>query len=294
MNRSDATAGRDVSRRPMIKLVVSDMDGTLIDADEVLSDKAIALSRRLKESGIMFSLATGRVEYLADDYARRLGLSVPYVACNGATLVDGRRVIERKQIPVQPLAEIIEEADLMGMSIVYSREGCESVWRETPWILSQRTRFDRYHTVHRFSPEEWASLTVDKVSIMDDERDGRIACIEAMCRRLPSSYGFTRYVDRSVEIVDGSADKANGIASLARYLGLDMNEVMAIGDHQNDIEMLLRAGVGVAVANATADVKEIADYVCKNRCIDGVVEAVDHYWDRMVPCRTEGIEVQQL
>lgn len=257
------------------------MDGTLIDKDEVLSDKAIALSHRLKDSGIMFSLATGRVEYLADDYVRQLGLTVPYIACNGATLVDGSRVIERKQIPVAPLACIIEEADLMGMSIIYSREGRESVWRETPWILDQRRRFDRYHEVHRFTPEEWDSLTVDKVSIMDDERDGRIACIESMCKHLPASYGFTRYVDRSVEIVDSSANKANGIAHLARYLGVDMDEVMAIGDHQNDIEMLTSVGIGAAVANATEEVKEIADYVCKNRCIDGVIEAVEHYWNRM-------------
>lgn len=281
MNRSDIKGCGGAPPRPTIKLVVSDMDGTLIDTDEVLSEKAIALSRRLKDSGVMFSLATGRVEYLADDYVRRLGLSVPYVACNGATLVDGGHVIERKQIPVLPLMDIIEEADLMGMSIIYSREGRESVWRETSWILDQRKRFDRYHAVHRFTPGEWTSLTVDKVSIMDEERDGRIACIEALCRRLPSSYGFTRYVDRSVEIVDGSANKANGIASLARHLGLEMNEVMAIGDHQNDIEMLSCAGVGAAVANATEDVKEIADYVCKNRCIDGVIEAVDHYWDCM-------------
>ena len=52
---------------------------------------------------------------------------------------------------------------------------------------------------------------------------------------------------------------------------------MAIGDHQNDIEMISEAGIGVAVANAIDPVKRVADYVCENRCIDGVIEAMEKY-----------------
>lgn len=291
MNKRDVPGGRDGSRLPAIRLVVTDMDGTLIDSDEILSDKAVMLSRRLRDAGIMFSLATGRVEYLADDYVRRLELSIPYIACNGATLVDGRNVIARKQIPVLALSSIIEEADRMGMSIIYSREGLETVWRETRWILLQRERFNRYHDVHAFTFQEWQTVSVDKVMIMDDEREGGISRIEALCRDLPPIFGFTRYMDRSIEIVNGDANKANGISRLASYLGVKMDEVMAIGDHQNDIEMLMNAGIGVAVANATEEVKEIADYVCTNRCIDGVIEAVDHYWSRMAGPAGKGREI---
>ncbi|QQO08456.1 HAD family hydrolase [Breznakiella homolactica] len=261
----------------MIKLVVCDIDGTLIGADENLHEKASELTKRLDAEHILFSLATGRADYLVSRYAEQLDISVPYITCNGAAVVSGGRRLTEKLMDAAPLEAVITEADRLGLSIVYSLGGRESVWRETPWILESRRRYGRYGRVHRFSREEWADTKLDKVLILDENKEGKIDTIENHCRRLFPDYGFTRYIDWSVEIVAGGVSKAQGLKELAALLGIPLDEVLAIGDHQNDIEMITAAGQGAAVGNATADLKKAADYVCKAEALDGVIEAVNHF-----------------
>ncbi len=259
----------------MIRLVVCDIDCTLIDKDEVLPKEAILLKSRLKEKGVYFSLATGRTESLAEKYVNALDLEIPYVATNGATVVLKDKVVRRLQIPVSPLRPFIEKADSLGMSIVYSIEGREWYWRDTTYLKAQREAFDRYHDQHIFTEEEWGKTNIDKLSLFTDVYDDRVSRLEEDAKKLPSTYCYTRYVDRSIEIVDSRATKASGVQVLADSLGIKMDEVMFCGDHQNDMELIQAAGIGVAVANSTDDVKAVADYICKNRCFAGVKEAVE-------------------
>lgn len=261
----------------MIKLVISDMDGTLIDRDEVLSDKAVRLAKALEKAGIMFTIATGRVECMADKYVQDMGIRIPYIACNGVTIIKGSEVLKRNKIPLKGLREIVEKADAMHMSLVYSINGDEFVYKVTPWILSQREQFDRYFDVHEITDDEWENLYIDKLMIMDDVREGAIAVLEEMCKTLSDEYGFTRYTNKSVEIVNSESTKASALRKLTEYLGIDMEEVLAIGDHQNDIEMITEAGIGAVVENATEDAKKAADYIAEGRCIDGVCETVEKF-----------------
>ena len=264
-----------------IRLVVSDLDGTLIGKDEVLSKKAIELSKKLHTAGVMFSLATGRVESLAEKYAQKLRLTVPYVACNGATIVYGHTVIKRTQIPIGPLFNIINNADKLGMSIIYSIRGQEFVWRATDFILDQQKTFDRYHDIKRLSDTELNSVMIDKLSICDTGAKSYMHEIAEMCKKLSEIFSFTQYLDHAVEIVAGTASKTNGVKQIADYLGIGLDQIMAIGDHQNDVEVIKSCGIGVAVANATEEAKSGADYICTNSCIDGVIEAVDRFWKYM-------------
>ena len=261
----------------MIRLVVCDIDCTLIDSDEILPAEALEMKRKLEANGVKFSLATGRTESMAEKYVNALELNIPYVATNGATVVLGDNVVRRLQIPLLPLKSFILKADSLGMTIVYSIEGREWYLRDTTYLQKQREMFGRYNDQHQFTDEEWNTLNIDKLSLFTDVYDNRVALLEEDAKRLPSIYGYTRYVDRSIEIVDRRATKASGVEVLAQSLGLDMAEVMFCGDHQNDMELIQAAGIGVAVANSTEDVKAIADYVCRNRCFLGVKEAVDKF-----------------
>jgi HAD-superfamily hydrolase, subfamily IIB len=261
----------------MIRLVVSDVDGTLIGKDEVLPQAALSLVNKLEAKGVKFSLATGRVECMASKFVEKLGVRIPYVACNGATVVGRDRVIRRLQVPVAPLRSFIEKADSYGLSIIYSIEGREFIWGDAPYILSQRAMFDRYHDEHRFSETEWENLMIDKLSIMSDRDDDTIARLEALCNGLGDEFGYTRYMDRSIEIVHRDATKANGVKTLAAMLGIPMENVLFVGDHQNDIELIKAAGVGAAVGNSTPDVMACADYVCSKPLFDGVMEAVTRF-----------------
>jgi Cof subfamily protein (haloacid dehalogenase superfamily) len=261
----------------MIRLVVSDIDGTLFDKDEILDEEAIKLVQRLYGQGILFSLATGRVECMANHLADKLGLRIPYVACNGATIVLNGKAIYRRQVRVEALMELISEADLCGCTIIYSQDGIESVWRETPYILRQREKFDRYGIVHQIGKIEAKAVYLDKLTILDENSTGSILRLESTCRVLGHEYGYTRYGDRAIEIVHSSATKATGVGRLAKMLAIGMDEVLFIGDHQNDIQLISEAGIGVAVANSTDDVKLAADYVCSKGHMAGVVEAVERF-----------------
>jgi len=225
----------------------------------------------------MFTLATGRTECMAEKFVSALDLHIPYVASNGATVVLGDRVVRRLQVPVLPLRPFVEKADALGMTIVYTILGREWYWRDTTYLQAERAMFGRYNDQHRFSKEEWSSLKIDKLSLFTDVCDNRVSILEGDAKRLPPEFGYTRYVDRSIEIVNSAATKESGVEVLAKSLGIKMDEVLFCGDHQNDIELIEKAGIGVAVANSTSEVKSKADYVCANRCFLGVKEAVDKF-----------------
>jgi Cof subfamily protein (haloacid dehalogenase superfamily) len=249
----------------------------LIEADEILDKKVPELVKRLESEGIGFSLASGRSDYLVRAYAEQLNLSIPYITCNGAVLVHKGRRLSEKLIPAAPLREIMELADTTGFSIVYSQKGGDRIWRETPWILKMRRRYNRYHQVHQFTPEEWENELLDKILIYDDSEQGCINIIEEKCKKLSPQFAAIRYMDQSVEIINGGASKALGVIELAAMLGISADKILAIGDHQNDIEMIQAVGQGAAVGNATEALKVAASYVCRENYFAGVSEAVNHF-----------------
>ena len=131
----------------MVKLVVSDLDGTLIDSSEQLTDTAREMARWLKDRNVLFTFATGRVQGMTERYAQDMQVSIPYVATNGAALIAPDGVLFRRKVPLKPLETMLRKADSMGMSIIYSEDGYEKVCRETPYILRQRAAFGRYNDV---------------------------------------------------------------------------------------------------------------------------------------------------
>lgn len=261
----------------MIKLVVSDLDGTLLDENEVLGPTALGLACWLRERDILFTIATGRVKSMAESYARQLGLGLPYLCCNGGEIVLGNQVLERLRISAAPLWGLVEKACQLGYSVWYSIDGEEYVHGETAWIREQQKTFGRYHAISPLTPDKIQNLFVEKLSIMDGDKDGNMALLEELCKQLPEGYGFTRYQDQSVEVVHANATKARGLLWLADYLGIRPEEILAAGDHQNDIEMIRLAGVGVAVGNATGDLKSEADYTARGCHAEGVREAVERF-----------------
>lgn len=102
----------------MVKLVVSDLDGTLIDSSEQLTDTAREMARWLKDRNVLFTFATGRVQGMTERYAQDMQVSIPYVATNGAALIAPDGVLFRRKVPLKPLETMLRKADCMGMSII--------------------------------------------------------------------------------------------------------------------------------------------------------------------------------
>lgn len=261
-----------------IKLVVSDVDQTLIMTREGEFPRQVMQAvEKLKQKGIVFTLASGRLPYMLDPYLTAMGLDVPVIACSGGLVYHGETILIEETYPLSLVRDLIRSADSLEMTVLYSLKGEEYCYRETDGTRRKKEQRGWYHPLRSIAPEEWDRFCADKVIIMDDTGRQRISLLKAEEERITDGIAFTHYSDAAVEITPGGVNKATGIARLCEYLSIRMDEVLAVGDNDNDLEMVRQAGVGVAVANAKSELKDLADYVCQNPGPDGVVEAIEMY-----------------
>lgn len=272
----------------MVKLVICDLDGTLVGRDEVLSPASMRVPELCRESGVGFTIATGRTEDLANAYAAALGITLPVIVSNGAKIIQGDQVLWSRTIPLSGLRPLIDLAHELEMSVIYTIDGVEYITRVTPWIERQRATFDRYHRLRPIPDSDWDSLIIDKITLMDGIRDGRIDRIEQEATHLSPLYSTTKYTNKAIEIVHGEATKATALRWLVGHLGIDMADTLAFGDHQNDVPMLQEAGLGVAVANAIDITKSHADIVSTLPEAEGVLEVLHHALSQQAKASREG------
>lgn len=258
----------------MIKLVITDLDGTLIDRSLQLPQEIDAITGFLRQKGVLFSIATGRSEGFVQGMVERMALDCPYVVSNGATVLCGENIIQRTQFSILPLRPMLQEAMARGLSIYYTTNGEERIEAVTPWVAREMQIRGVTYNVAPMQETEWASYRVEKLLVLDMEESGIIDELEAWCEDNPDDYCYVRYGDRSLEFMKKGVNKAAGVKSLVEYLGLQPDEIMAIGNDDNDIEMFRYVGLPVAVQNAVSTAKDAAAYVCSHSMAQGVLEAI--------------------
>lgn len=254
-----------------IRLVVTDLDGTLLGPDKTISDHAVEVISRLKGKNILFTFITGRPWCAAERFAKRVGIDIPVISCNGAVISRGYDILWRKPMPLLHLRGLLEAAVEDGLTVLYSQEGREAAMSETDWVRQ------RNYPVHYPKDGEWSRLTADKVNLISGEKREEFRQLSTSFQGLSGIFQFVRYGDAGCEIAGKGVTKASALQRYAADRGIGMEHVMAIGDNENDLEMLRLAAVGVAVRNATDAAKKAADYVCQANNTDGVVEAIERF-----------------
>lgn len=289
-----------------IRLVVSDIDGTLIRAGEefpaAVKDSVKALSAR----GILFTFASGRLPYMITPYAVMLGVTAPICACNGTllyalsevndktqckekTIVCSEQgvqtetgdslihVLERHPVSLAALRPLAEAALSLGMTVLYAINGMEYCMRETEASRRKRRERGKYHPVRPVQEEEWGNLFADKLNILDEQkRIGQLAEFELPLEK-SGICEITHYGESGIEIVAAGYGKAYGVKQICRQLGISTDEVLAVGDNENDDEMIRLAGLGCAVENAEARTKACADVVASEASGKGVAELIERF-----------------
>lgn len=254
-----------------IRLVVTDLDGTLLNPDRTISDHAIETIRKLKSKGVLFTFITGRPWCGAERFAERVGIDIPVITCNGAVINQGYDIIWRNPMPLLHLRGILEAAVDDGLTVLFSQKGREEAMSETDWVKQ------RSYPVHYPTDEEWHTLTADKVNLISGDKTKEFSLLSMSFPGLSDKYKFVCYGDTGCEISGSGVTKASALERYADSQGIGLSQVMAIGDNENDLEMLRLAAVGAAVHNATDSAKEAADYVCSANNTDGVVEAIEKF-----------------
>lgn len=257
----------------MVKLIVCDMDGTMVGRSEALPEGIAEFIEKIESAGIMFTVATGRSDGYMGSRIQKMGLKRPYIANNGASIMEGEKPLMRKQFPISDIREIVPVAEELHMSIIYTFEGVERVTAITPWIIHQGEKHHKEFVAEPFTEEEWSSLKADKILIYDPSRCGSIARIEELCADLPHA-SEVRYGDKAVELMEKTANKGTGLLELLSILDVDRSEVLAIGDDTNDVLMFQTISNSAAVANAKPAALAVASYICRAEEFEGVKEAI--------------------
>lgn len=258
-----------------IKLVVSDIDGTIMAGREPFPEMLAAAVKELAARGIGFTFASGRLPCRIDPYMAEMNVKAPVIACNGTLLYDGERIIKSHRFRIGLLRTMVKKALALEMTVLYAVNGTEYCVKETEAVKRKRRERGTYHEIREIREEEWENLLVDKVNIMDERE--RVGELEAEVIALREEVSTTHYGQQGLEIVKAGYSKATGLREIAAYLELELDEIMAVGDNENDNEFLRIAGIGVAVANAEPETKQCADYVTEAAGAAGVVEAIGRF-----------------
>lgn len=260
-----------------IRLLVSDIDGTLVRKDKSLGEPTIAAAHRLTRAGGAMTLISARPPSGILPLAAKLGLTSPLGAFNGGTVVT-------------PAGEIVEahrlSADASRTAIAALRKAGITAWAfaNGHWFASDDTN---PHTGH----ERLASMVEPVVTGDFDGLHGRIdkvvgvsddpAIIAALERELQAALGEAANVSCSqvyyCDITHKLANKGDGIVSLARAIGVPLEETAAIGDMPNDLPMLARAAFPIAMGQAPDALKRAAREVTATNDEDGVAVAIDRW-----------------
>jgi Cof subfamily protein (haloacid dehalogenase superfamily) len=253
----------------LIRLVVSDLDGTLLDPERRIPREAVDAIAALRERGIGFTFITGRPPYAAKRFVRQAGVEGPLAGCNGAVIFEGERILARHSFPLEPLRPLMEAAAAQGMTVLFYAGETEYCLGETEWTRS------RLLPVRL--PDWGREASAEKVNIFSEERAASFASLLPHVKALAESYSIAVYGSSGCEIVAGEVNKATALAELCALYGVPKEEVLAIGDNENDNSMLEAAGIGAAVANAVESTRLAADYLCRRSYAGGVVEAIRRF-----------------
>lgn len=262
-----------MKQKKSVKLVVSDIDGTIIKKGEPFPQVVKQAVKVLEEKGIGFTFASGRLPYMITPYMEELGLShMPVCACNGTLLYCGEKILEAHLMPIGLLRELIEEALNLDMTVLYAVDGKEYCARENDAVRRKRQERGSYHPIRPLTGEDWGQLAVNKVNILDDKK--RADYLLPYEKKLESACHITHYGSFGLEIVAAGYGKEYGLVRLSQELKVPMDQILAIGDNENDDGMLTLAGIGAAVGNAEPKTKACADLVAEGQSGEGVAEII--------------------
>ncbi len=266
----------------MYRLIVSDLDGTLLKDDHTLSDYSKAVIHKASGQGIDFMLATGRIFGGARQYAKELNLNTPILACNGALIKEAAgEMIFGKPIGEESLRDVFRLLSSRNLYFhCYAEENFYT--KEFGHYLSQ------FYSFNLELPEEerFLMLEIDPYELVGKERiykvlarcggeDSRKELYRMLCE-IPGISVTVSWYD-TFDISADQVSKAAAIDIYAKEKGIRPSEIICFGDNYNDIEMLRFAGMGVAVENGVKALKEAADYVTTGNNEDGVAKAIEKF-----------------
>jgi Cof subfamily protein (haloacid dehalogenase superfamily) len=260
-----------------IRLLLADVDGTLVNKDKQLTPRAIAAVRSLRARGIGFAITSGRPPKGMQMLLQPLGIDTPIASFNGGMWVNpDLSLIEQRTLPPDVALTCLHVLQSSGLDPwVYSGEDWLVHSADAPHVAREQ------FTVG-FAPTETAdfSLALAKavkiVGVSDDQ-----ARMEKCETRMQAALGDRASVSLSqpyyLDVTHPEANKGFAISFLAKRLGIPEGSIATIGDQENDTLMFRKSGLSIAMGNASEDVRKKANCVTSSSEDEGFARAVEKF-----------------
>lgn len=278
---TDSLTTRETRRD--VRLVVADVDGTLLTPGKVLTPRARAAVHALDEAGIVFTITSGRPPQGMRMLIDELHLRGPITAFNGGLFVRPDLSVIRKHVmPSDSVPSVID---------ILSRGGLDVwIYTDTDWRVRTRhaPHVDREEWTVKFPPRVVPAFSdaldrVIKIVGVSDDADAMTRCVEHVQRTFGQQVSAALSQPYYLDVTHPDANKGEVISVLSELLAIPTEDIATIGDMPNDVLMFERSGTSIAMANASADVQRAATFVTSSNTEEGFALAMERFVLRAAP-----------
>lgn len=257
-----------------IKLIVADLDGTLLKSDKSLDDN---IKDVISGQDYKFTIASGRSMVLVKKFISELNIDLPYITNNGAEIYQNDACVKQYSIPddeVRFILNLVQEFDLECHA---NAENCIYTMGKIDLILPFRKRFEGVlPIVDNASVNAVCANTINKIMCIDKDLNKvqefankiNLYCEHVHCERAEGN---------AFVMVNRQASKGLALKNLLKLLHISSEEVVVFGDNYNDVSMFEAAKYSVCMENADNDVKDKATFICSSNDMNGVSDFIQKY-----------------
>ncbi|MGL5149476.1 MAG: sugar-phosphatase [Clostridium sp.] len=263
----------------MYKLIALDMDGTLLDENKKITEETYKAIKKAKDKGIKIVLSTGRPIEGVERFLNGLELTSDddyVISYNGSLVqsVKSRKAICNKGLTGKDLKEIYEVSKKLNVNIHAFLSGVGLVTPKNSKYTEVEAEINGIK-IHEINFDEINDEDIIVKIMLIDEPEILDEAISKLPEYIYEKYHCAKSMPFFFEILNKDANKGVALDLLARHLDFQRNELIAMGDEANDIEMIKYAGMGVAMGNATDAVKKVSNLITSKNSENGVANAIE-------------------
>ena len=255
-------------------LLAVDMDGTLLNSNKAIDEGTIEAINKLVDNDILFVIATGRAPRAILEY-KDINFNAPIISYNGALVIDAKtqKVLYEKTMPYESAKLVYELGSKLNATMC--------IWANNVLYTNSQNEFiDFYKSIYKIEPIFVCDFSILKekniTKIVWLDKPSNIEKFKVICEdelKVVNSFISAPYL---LEFVDIEANKGNALKFIGELYHIPQSEIVAIGDSFNDLSMIDYAGLGVAMDNASLEIKKHAKYVTLSNDEGGVKHVIDN------------------
>lgn len=259
------------------KLIAADMDGTLLNSNGTITEKTAEAIKKAVDNGVVFTVSSGRPIQGILKYEEFLPLKFPLITYNGAMIVnpENREILFHKALKKEDALKILKLGEDFSVTIC--------LWCENQLFVNRiDERVSKYKRLSGVEPilidnkDALAEKGVTKILWYDDVEKIK-SFQEALRKESFNEVTFCTSKPEFLEFMDSGVSKAAAMEFLGKLYGIKREEMIAIGDGDNDLLMIEYAGLGISMENGSEKVKKAAEYITASNDRDGVALAIEKF-----------------